>query len=139
MIIASQPKLSLDLNASDTTDIHRGGMTGLWMSLKRLERKYPNPSQRPGNLKWDLTTTTITLDWRRGADPLGQGQDLPVLDWLLKHSFQINEKGLIEFMALESWSLINQIHNHQAIHDTFLRHNKFYKKEKERLEVYEEF
>lgn len=135
MIIASQPKLSLDLNASDTTDIHRGGMTGLWMSLKRLERKYPNPSQRPGNLKWDLTTTTITLDWRRGADPLGQGQDLPVLDWLLKHSFQINEKGLIEFMALESWSLINQIHNHQAIHDTFLRHNKFYKKEKERLEV----
>jgi hypothetical protein len=39
MIIASQPKLSLNLNASDTTDIHRGGMTGLWMSLKRLERR----------------------------------------------------------------------------------------------------
>ncbi|MFM2315027.1 MAG: hypothetical protein RLZZ04_4303 [Cyanobacteriota bacterium] len=130
MIIASQPKLSLDLNASDTTYIHRGGMTGLWMSLKQLEKKYPTPNQRPGNLKWDLTTTTITLEWRRGASPLGQGQDLPVIDWLLKQSFQINPFGLIQFIGSKSLNLINQIHNHQAIHDTFLRLNKFYRKER---------
>ncbi len=124
MIIAKKPKLSLSLTASDTTDIHRGGMTGLWMTLQQLEEKYPTPSKRPGNLTWDLTATTITLDW--------QGQDFPVLDWLLKQSFQINGQGLISFTGLNSASLnlINQIHIHQAIHDTFLRHNKFYKKEK---------
>ncbi len=121
MIIASPPKLSLDLSASDTTDIHRGGMTGLWMSLKQLEKKYPKPNQRLGNLTWDLTATTITLNW--------QGQDFAVIDWLLKQCFQINEHGLIQFVGLESFNPINQIHNHQAIHDTFLRHNKFYKKE----------
>ena len=127
MIIASPPKLVLNLNASDTTDIHRGGMTGLWMSLKQLEKKYPKSSQRPGNLTWDLTATTIALDW--------QGQDLPVIDWLLKQSFQINEKRLIQFVGLESLNLINQIHRHQAIHDTFLRHNKFYKKENQQSET----
>ena len=128
MIIVSQPKLSLSLTALDTTDVHRGGMTGLWMTLKQLEEKYPTPSQRPGNLIWDLTTTTITLDW--------QGQDLPVIDWLLKQSFQISDKGLIRFIGLDrSLNLINQIHIHQAIHDTFLRHNRFYKKEKESSEV----
>ncbi|MEL6931334.1 MAG: type I-MYXAN CRISPR-associated Cas8a1/Cmx1, partial [Cyanobacteria bacterium J06600_6] len=31
--------------------------------------------------------------------------------------------------------LIHQIHNHRAIHDTFLRHNKFYKKETARTET----
>ena len=74
-----------------------------------------------------LTCTTITLNW--------QGQDLPLLNWLLKQSFQISKKGLIQFAGLNSKNLINQIHNHQAIHDTFLRHNKFYKKEKERSEI----
>ena len=127
MIIASPPKLLLDLNASDTTDIQRGGMLGLWMSLKQLEKKYPKSSQRPGNLAWDLTATTITLDWH--------GQDFLVIDWLLKQSFLIDRKGLIQFIGLKSSNLINQIHNHQVIHDTFLRHNKFYKKEKAHSET----
>ena len=122
MTIASKPKLSLNLNASDTTDIHRAGMTGLWMCLKQLEKKYPKPSQRPGNLTWDLTATTIALMW--------EGQDFAVIDWLLKQCFQINEKGLIQFIGLEPSNPVDQIHNHQAIHDTFLRHNKFYRKEK---------
>ncbi|MEM7590644.1 MAG: type I-MYXAN CRISPR-associated Cas8a1/Cmx1 [Cyanobacteria bacterium P01_A01_bin.83] len=127
MIIASKPKISLDLNASDITEIHRDGMLGLWMSLKQLEKKYPKSNQRLGNLTWDLTSTTITLDW--------QGQDFTVIDWLLKQCFQINEKGLIQFIGLEPSSLIKQIHNHQVIHDTFLRHNKFYKKETVRTET----
>ena len=121
MIIASLPKLSLNLNASDTTSIHRGGMLGLWMSLEKLGQKYPKPSQRPGNLTWDLTSTVITLDWKE--------EDFTVIDWLLKQCFQIDEKGLIQFIGLEPSNLINQIHDHQAIHDTFLRHNRFYRKE----------
>ncbi len=128
MIVAKKPKISLSIKAHNTTDVHRGGMTGLWMTLKQLEEKYPIPSQRPGNLIWDLTTTTITLDW--------QGQDLTVIDWLLKQSFQISDKGLIHFIGLEhSLDLINQIHIHQAIHDTFLRHNRFYRKEREISEI----
>ena len=127
MIIASKPKLSLDLNASDTTDIHRAGMTGLWMCLKQLEKKYPKASQRPNNFTWDSTATTITLNWL--------GQDYAVIDWLLKQCFQISDKGLIQFIGLKSSSLVEQIYNHQAIHDTFLRHNKFYKKETVRTET----
>ena len=127
MIIASPPKLSFNLNTSDITSIHRGGMTGLWMSLKQLEKKYPKLNQRPSDLTWDLTSTTITLDWK--------GEDFVVIDWLLQQCFQISDKGLVQFTGLESLTLINQIHNHQAIHDTFLRHNKFYKKEAVRTET----
>ena len=124
MILAPQPKIFLSLKANDTTIIHRGGMTGLWMSLKVLEKKYPNPTKRPSNFSWNLTATSISLDW--------QGEDFPVLDWLLKQSFQLNEVGLITFTGLESCSfeLINKIHNHKAINDTFLRLNKFYQKRK---------
>ncbi len=60
MILTPQSKIFLSLKAKDTTIIHRGGMTGLWMSLKVLEKKYPNPAQRPGHLTWNLTTTSIT-------------------------------------------------------------------------------
>ena len=52
MIFMPQPKIFLSLKANDTTIIHRGGMTGLWMSLKVLEKKYSNPAQSPGNLTW---------------------------------------------------------------------------------------
>ena len=109
MILAPQPKIFLSLKTNDTTIIHRGGMTGLWMSLKVLEKKYPNPTQRPGNLTWNLTATSISLDW--------QGEDFPVLDWLLKQSFQLDKAGLITFTGKKSCSvkLINKIHNHKAI------------------------
>ena len=124
MILAKKPKIFLAIKANDTTIIHRGGMTGLWMSLKVLEEKYPNPAKRPGNLTWNLTATSISLNW--------QGEDFVVLNWLIQQSFQIDEDGLINFTGLESRSLtlINRIHNHKAINDTFLRLNRFYKKRK---------
>ena len=130
MIVANKPKIFLSIQASDTTIIHRGGMTGLWMTLKQLAKKFPTPAERPGDLTWDLTSTSINLDW--------QGQDFPVLDWLLKQSFQINQQGLISFAGLNpsSIDLIDQIHRHQAIHDTFLRLNKFYKKAKVNSELF---
>ncbi|MEW6495064.1 MAG: type I-MYXAN CRISPR-associated Cas8a1/Cmx1 [Cyanobacteriota bacterium] len=90
------------------------------MTLQQLERQFPTPASRPGNLTWSLTNCSISLDW--------QGEDFTVLDWLLRQSFQINEKGLISLIGLDSSSmeLINQIHLHQAIGATFLRHNRFY-------------
>jgi CRISPR-associated protein Cas8a1/Csx13 len=101
--------------------MHRAGMAGLWMTLQQLELQFPTPATRPGNLAWLLTNCSISLDW--------QGEDFTVLDWLLRQSFQINEKGLISLTGLDSSSmeLINHIHLHQAIGATFLRHNQFYK------------
>ncbi len=98
MIIANRPKLALELNASDTTAIHRAGMAGLWMSLRELEQKYPNPSQRSGNLTWDLSSTKIVLNW--------QGRDLPVIDWLLKQSFLIQLKETKNKQLDMSWSFL---------------------------------
>ena len=131
MIFVPQPKIFLSLKANDTTIIHRAGMTGLWMSLKVLEKKYPNPAKRPGNLTWNLTATSISLDW--------QGEDFSVLDWLIQQSFQLDEVGLITFTGLEfrSVTLINKIHNHKAINETFLRHNRFYKKRKVNSQFFE--
>ena len=130
MIVDNKPKIFLSIQASDTTIIHRGGMTGLWMTLKQLATKFPTTVERPGDLTWDLTPTSISLNW--------QGQDFTVLDWLLKQSFQINQQGLISFAGLKPYSmdLINQIHIHQGISNTFLRHNKSYKKAKVNSELF---
>jgi CRISPR-associated protein Cas8a1/Csx13 len=92
MINTTRPKIHLTLNAPDLTTMHRAGMGGLWMTLKQLEHQFPTPASRPGNLSWSLTDSSITLDW--------QGQDFDVLDWLLRQSFQINEKGLITLTGL---------------------------------------
>jgi len=121
MTTTTRPKIYLSLRASDTTIMHRAGMAGLWMTLQQLELHFPTPATRPGNLSWLLTNCSISLDW--------QGEDFTVLDWLLRQSFQINEKGVISLTGLDSSSmeLINQIHLHQAIGATFLRHHKFYK------------
>ncbi len=49
-MVATQPKISLSLDAADTTIMHRVGMTGLYMALKRLEKQYPSSRQRGGNI-----------------------------------------------------------------------------------------
>ena len=72
----TKPKIHLNLNAPDTTPIHRAGILGLWMTLKQLEKRFPKPCERLGKLSWELTTYSVSLDWK--------GQDKTVLDWLLK-------------------------------------------------------
>ncbi len=57
------------------------------MTLKQLERLFPNPSQRVGELSWKLTPYSVSLYW--------QGQDETVLDWLLKQAFKVDNRGLI--------------------------------------------
>ena len=115
------PQLALDLDAPDLTPLHRVGLTGLWMSLKCLEEQYPLSSQRVGNLSWILTPKEIQLFWN--------GNDFEVLDWLLKQAFQIDERGLICFLALKSATTETacKIVRHNLIRGTFLQHNKFYR------------
>lgn len=116
--IASQvtPKIQLTITDPSMTLLHRAGMAGLWMALKRLEQEYSSPAARPGNLTWSLSNCSISLNW--------EGEDFKVLDWLLKQSFQITDEGLISLMGL---NLQAQIIVHQGITATFLQHNKFFK------------
>lgn len=129
MIAINQPKISLSLSASDTTIMHRAGMTGLYMSLKRLDQKFPDFQTRPGNLSWSLTSNTIELFW--------EGDDLTVLNWLLKQSFRLSNEGLIQLEAIEDnvVNLNKKIHQHEGMCAVFLRHNKFYSKTKKQLKI----
>ncbi|PHM10216.1 type I-MYXAN CRISPR-associated Cas8a1/Cmx1 [Nostoc sp. 'Peltigera malacea cyanobiont' DB3992] len=122
-VVASvvNPKIQLSLGDPSITWIHRAGIAGLWMTLKQLEKLYPIPAERPGNLTWLLTPRTLSLEW--------QGQDFVVLDWLLKQSFQINEEGLISLTGLNTHSINieTQINIHLGITGTFLQHNQVFK------------
>jgi CRISPR-associated protein Cas8a1/Csx13 len=115
---SASPKIQLSLNDRSMTLLHRAGVTGLGMTLKQLERRYPSPSQRVGQLDWSLSSHSISLYW--------EGADLAVLDWLLKESFQINEQGILCLTGLETQGLHHhsQIAIHQGITSTFLQHNK---------------
>lgn len=68
-VVASvvNPKIRLNLGDPSITWIHRAGIAGLWMTLKQLEKLYPIPTKRPGNLTWLLAPRSISLEW--------QGQD----------------------------------------------------------------
>ena len=115
---SSKPKIHLHLNAPDTTNIHRAALLGLWMTLKQLEKLFPNPSQRVGEISWKLTPHSVSLDWK--------GQDEIVLDWLFKQAFKVDKKGLISLTGLnpQSMPLINKIYLHQALINTLLQYNK---------------
>ncbi|WP_414541649.1 hypothetical protein [Nostoc sp. CCY0012] len=60
-MVATQPKISLSLDAADTTIMHRVGMTGLYMTLKQLEKQYPSSHQRGGHISWFLTDDTLVV------------------------------------------------------------------------------
>lgn len=119
-MVPTQPKISLSLDAADTTIMHRVGMTGLYMTLKRLEKQYPSSRQRGGHISWFLTADNIELFW--------QGSDFVALSWLIKESFQLDDTGLIHLAGLDNKAidLSQKIHVHQGMCAVFLRHNQFY-------------
>ncbi len=111
-------RIQLELNDRSMTLLHRAGVAGLGMTLKQLERRYPSPSQRVGQLDWSLSSHGLSLYW--------EGADLTVLDWLLKESFQINEQGLLCLAGWETQALHHhsQIAMHQGVTGTFLQHSQ---------------
>lgn len=120
IMVATQPKISLSLDAADTTIMHRVGMTGLYMTLKQLEKQYPSFRQRAGHISWFLTADTIELFWK--------GSDFVALSWLIKKSFQLDDTGLIHLAGLDNdvIDLSQKIYIHEGMCAVFLRHNKFY-------------
>ncbi|WP_330203382.1 type I-MYXAN CRISPR-associated Cas8a1/Cmx1 [Cyanobacterium sp. Dongsha4] len=113
----NKAKINLSIHAPDTTIIHRAGILGLWMTLKQLEAEFPQPHDCLGGIWWNLTNDSISIDW--------QGEDLEVLDWLLKQSFRLDDRGIIQLTGLQRKSipLENQIHLHQTILATLLQYN----------------
>jgi CRISPR-associated protein Cas8a1/Csx13 len=115
------PKIQLDLANPSMTLLHRAGIAGLWMTLRQLEKQYPTPAERVGNLNWVLADCSISLSW--------QEEDFAVLDWLFKESFQISDEGLICLTGLnpQAINIENKLNMHLGIRNTFLQHNKFFK------------
>jgi CRISPR-associated protein Cas8a1/Csx13 len=118
---AVNSKIQLNLGDPSMTLMHRAGLAGFWMTLKQLEQQYPTSAERPGNFTWLLTPRSISLNW--------EGQDLEILDWLLKQSFQISGEGLILLTGLnpQAMDIGTQVTIHQGITGTFLQHNQFFK------------
>ncbi|MCC0179848.1 type I-MYXAN CRISPR-associated Cas8a1/Cmx1 [Waterburya agarophytonicola K14] len=116
---AVKPKVEISLNDPAMTMLHRGGVAGLYMTLKALERRYPTQRSRQGNFKWSLSKTSISLYWK--------GSDYEALDWLFSESFQISSDGLISLTGLQSHSKESQLAIHIGIKNTFLQHNQFFK------------
>ena len=123
-MVTSQPKISLSLDAADTTIMHRVGMSGLYMTLKRLEKQYPLSRQRGGHISWFLTADTIELFW--------EGSDFLALSWLINESFKLDDTGLIHLAGLnnDAIDLSQKIYIHEGICAVFLRLNKFYQWQK---------
>ncbi|MBG1261444.1 type I-MYXAN CRISPR-associated Cas8a1/Cmx1 [Nostoc commune] len=119
-MVATQPKISLSLDVADTTIMHRVGMTGLYMTLKRLEKQYPSSRQRGGHISWVLTADTIELFW--------EGSDFVALSWLINESFKLDDIGLIHLAGLDNDAidLSQKIYIHEGMCAVFLRHNQFY-------------
>jgi len=105
--------LHFDLADPYMTFLHRAGLAGLYMTLKQLEKE---KVQTIGGLSWQLSDRAVSLSW--------DGNDLEVLDWLLKESFQIRD-GLISLRGLDAKTMDIQplVMMHQGILGTLLQHN----------------
>lgn len=121
-------KLTFDLSNPHFTLLHRAGLAGLWMTLNQLKKETQlsnseallGSANRLGQLDWQLTPRQVTLHW--------EGNDLEVLNWLLKESFQL-EDGRIILRGLDSKTMPiqSQLILHKGILGTFLQHNKTHK------------
>ncbi|WP_187299391.1 type I-MYXAN CRISPR-associated Cas8a1/Cmx1 [Nitrospira moscoviensis] len=112
---SDQPKeIVLDLFSPGMTALHRVGLAGLWMTLKRFEAE---KVKIPGG-SWDLTDHSVTLNWKDNARLF--------FDGLFKQSFRIDKNGVIYFSALgDSFSYLQAaVLLHKAMLGTFLQHGK---------------
>jgi CRISPR-associated protein Cas8a1/Csx13 len=86
------------------------------MTLKQLEKLYPEPNLRPGGFNWSLDEIGIQLFWT--------GNDAIALNWLLSESFKIDDRGLISLtgLAAANLDLEARIGLYQGIKTSFLQH-----------------
>lgn len=119
-------QIEFDLGNPGYTLLHRAGLAGLWMTLKQLQREVPIDN-RPQRFRWETDTDDLLVA-NRGFTLQWENNDLSVLDWFLKWSFQIAD-GLIYLKGLDSthMSIESQVIIHKGILGTLLQHNKTHK------------
>ncbi|NEP03095.1 MAG: type I-MYXAN CRISPR-associated Cas8a1/Cmx1, partial [Symploca sp. SIO2E9] len=119
-------QIEFDLGNPGYTLLHRAGLAGLWMTLKQLQREVPIEN-RPERFRWETDTDDLVVAHRRFTLQW-ENNDLAVIDWFLRWSFQIAD-GLIYLKALDSTNMRieSQVIVHQGILGTLLQHNSTHK------------
>lgn len=106
--------LTLKLFDPGMAPLHRVGLAGLWMTLKRFSVTKPDL----GGLAWELDDISVTLHF---PDTAAQA-----LDKFLKEAFRVDKNGLLSFAAHEThpMGVVEHVMLSEAIQNTFLQHNK---------------
>jgi CRISPR-associated protein Cas8a1/Csx13 len=107
-------ELNLDLFAPGMTTLHRAGLAGLWMTLKRFEAE----KIRLKGGSWKLNSRRVILRW--------DSSPRPFFESLIKLSFRVNRNGFLWFTALGDPMdhLQAAVVLHNAVLGTFLQHGK---------------
>jgi CRISPR-associated protein Cas8a1/Csx13 len=107
-------EIRIDLFAPGMTALHRVGLAGLWMTLKKFERDQIHILG--GN--WVLTPQSVSLRWDRGPSKFFKS--------LFEKSFRVDKNGIIWFAALgrPMDQPQSSVLRHRAILGTFLQHGK---------------
>lgn len=115
-------ELVIDLFAPGMTGLHRAGLAGLWMTLKRFE----NDNVRLKGGSWVLTNRSVRLRW--------DGEPEPFFDSLFKESFKIDKNGLLWFAAFGDPmdNPASSLTLHNAILGSFLQHGQTRKTQKKK-------
>lgn len=111
---AQKNELTIDLFGPGMTALHRVGLGGFWMTLRKFER---DGIRVPGG-NWELTNRCVTLRWN--------GNPQTFFASLFKESFKVDKNGLLWFTALGNPMDHPQasVMLHGAILGTFLQHGK---------------
>jgi CRISPR-associated protein Cas8a1/Csx13 len=112
----SKQTLRLQLNDPGLSALHRAGLAGLWMTLDALsEEKELAENQW---LDWQLDARGVEITW--------EGTPRTLLEWLLPKAFGIDERQMIDFIALRAANSnpAAKATLHNGILGTFLQHGK---------------
>lgn len=107
-------ELVINLFTSGMTALHRVGLAGLWMTLKRFEKE----GVKLKNGSWVLTSQSVRLRWDR--------EPRRFFESLFRESFKIDKNGLIWFAAfgdpMNNPAPALVLHN--AVLGSFLQHGQ---------------
>ncbi len=108
-----ESSLKIGLFDPGMTALHRVGLAGLYMTLKRI-----NPELFEGALTWELSERQVVIRWT------GDMQER--FDLLFKESFGTDDMGLLSFAAHRGHAMSStaRIALSEAVRMSFLQHNK---------------
>jgi CRISPR-associated protein Cas8a1/Csx13 len=94
--------------------LHRAGLAGLWMTLRRFSETQPDLA----GLTWSSDEVSVTLQFPDNAPA--------AMDKLLKEAFKVDREGLLSFAAHETHPMgkVEHVMLSEALRSTFLQHNK---------------